>query len=108
MARDFSKAFYKSHQWINTRRAYMDTVVDTPWGMVPPGMCERCFEKGEMKPAKVVHHKIVLSPANINDSEVTLNFKNLQRVCQDCHAQIHSGQEPMRVSFDENGNVVRR
>lgn len=86
----------------------METPVDTPWGIVPPHMCERCYEQGRMVPAKVVHHRIILSPSNINNPEVTLNFKNLQRVCQDCHAKVHSGWEEPRVSFDENGNVVRR
>ncbi len=108
VARDFSRAFYKSHQWLNTRKAYMETQLDTPFGIIPPYMCERCFEDGKLVPAKVVHHKIVLSPMNINNPEVTLAFKNLQRVCQDCHAKLHSGFEEPRVAFDENGNVIRR
>lgn len=108
MARDFSRRFYHSTNWKHTQRAYMETPVDTPFGVVPPFMCERCFENGDLVAARIVHHKIHLSPANINNPEVTLSFKNLQRLCMDCHALAHSGQEPMRVAFDANGNVVRK
>lgn len=82
--------------------------IDSPWGIIPPLMCERCYEAGKLVPAKVVHHKVHLSPQNINDPNITLSFDNFQRLCQDCHAAVHSGQEPMRMSFDEHGNVVRR
>ncbi len=108
MARDFAVAFYHSPAWLHNRKAYMEMVVDTPFGLVPPGMCERCFERGELVPAKVVHHKIHLSPDNISDPSVTLGFDNFQRLCQDCHAAVHKGCEAPRVAFDEFGNVVRR
>lgn len=61
-----------------------------------------------MRPAKVVHHKIHLTPQNISDPSVTLAFDNFQRLCQDCHAAVHTGYEPPRYTFDENGDIVRR
>lgn len=106
MARDFALSFYKSPAWKRNRRLYMEKYVDTPFGIVPPGMCERCYAQGELKPAKVVHHVIHLSPTNINDPDVTLSFSNFQRLCQDCHAAVHSGNEPTRARFDEHGNVI--
>lgn len=82
--------------------------VDTPFGVVPPGMCELCYANGDVVPAKVVHHKVHLTPQNIGDPHVTLSFSNFQRLCQDCHALVHSGQERPRAAFDEHGNVIRR
>lgn len=107
MARDFAKSFYKSPAWLRNRKLYMEQPIDTPFGIVPPLMCERCYANGDLKPAKVVHHIIHLSPYNIGDPHVTLSFDNFQRLCQDCHAIVHSGQEPTRAVFDSSGNVIR-
>ena len=85
----------------------MDTPIDTPFGIVPPGVCERCYSIGEMRPAKVVHHIIHLTPQNINDPHVTLSFDNFQRLCQDGHAVVHSGLVQTRARFDSDGNLVR-
>lgn len=85
----------------------MAKVIDTPFGLIPPNMCERCYEQGKLVPAKVVHHKTILTPENINDPHVTLSFSNFQRLCQDCHAAVHAGHEPTRAIFDEYGNVIR-
>lgn len=106
MAQDWALAFYHSPAWLKNRKAYMQRVIDTPYGLVPAGMCERCFERGELTPAKVVHHKIHLTPQNIDDPHVTLSYDNFQRLCQDCHAFVHSGATEMRVAFDEHGRVV--
>lgn len=108
MAQDWAVAFYHSPAWLRNRKAYMGMPVDTPFGIVPPNMCERCYELGEMKPAKVVHHKIHLTPKNIDDPRVSLSFDNFQRLCQDCHAIVHSHGERTRVTFDASGNVVMR
>lgn len=108
MAQDWAKKFYASPAWLRNRKAYMGRVIDSPWGMIPPGLCERCYSNGIMRPAKVVHHKVHLTPQNINDPHVTLSFDNFQRLCQDCHAAVHTGYEPPRYTFDENGDIVRR
>lgn len=108
MAQDWAVAFYHSPAWLRNRKAYMERVIDTPFGLVPPLMCERCYELGKLTPAKVVHHKIHLNPYNINDPNVTLSFDNFQRLCQDCHAYVHTGYEPPRYAFDADGNLIRR
>ena len=109
MAREFSRAFYHSKGWKTARAAYMKSTVRTLDGRIcPPGMCERCFERGKLVPAEIVHHVIPITETNINDSAVTFSFGNLMRVCRDCHADLHyggSGYTP-RVSFDENGRVI--
>ena len=108
MAREFAVAFYHSKAWKRTRDAYMQRPVLTSKGQCPPLCCERCFEAGELVPAKVVHHITHLNEANINNPEISLAFSNLQRLCQDCHADVHAPQHELRVSFDENGNVIRK
>lgn len=81
-------------------------VVVSPDRIVPPGMCERCFARGEYVSAKVVHHIVHVSPENVDDPHVTLSFDNFMRLCQDCHAAVHSSVPESRVTFDEFGNVV--
>jgi len=80
-----------------TRKAYKKSV---------GGLCERCREKGIVKPGVIVHHKIWLTPNNITDAGKTLNWENLQLVCRDCHAEIH--KDPKRYTVDEYGRVTPR
>lgn len=106
MAQDWAVDFYHSGPWKRNRAAYMRMQVDTPYGTCPPYMCERCFEHGVLHQAKVVHHKVHLTPENISDPHITLSFGNFMRLCQDCHAAVHSDTPPSRVTFDERGNVI--
>lgn len=112
MAKEFAKAFYKSKRWQKARELAMKREIRTLDGRVcPPYMCERCFERGKLTPAKIVHHKIHLRPELMGDERIALGLDNLMRVCKDCHDEIHywdingNGYEP-RVSFDEDGNVM--
>lgn len=113
MAKEFARAFYKSRAWEKAREAYMRKPVHVQGrGICPPGMCERCFARGRLRPARVVHHRTWLTPDNIGDPNVTLGFDNLMRVCADCHAELHASmhegeaQEP-RVAFTPDGKVMR-
>ena len=96
--KDFAESFYKSQAWERTRAAYASSV---------GGLCEPCYEKGIIRAGDIVHHKIHLTPANINDTSITLNWDNLQLVCRDCHAQIHQRLE-RRFNIDENGRVTAK
>ncbi len=49
-------------------------------------LCERCIAKGEVIAATQVHHKIRLTPQNINDPSISLNHDNLEALCDACHA----------------------
>ena len=94
--REFAKAFYTSRAWADCRAAYKKSV---------GGLCERCLKAGRYSPWEIVHHKIHISPENINDPEIALSFDNLQLVCRDCHAQIHDRRK-RRYKVDELGRVV--
>lgn len=111
MARGFAKRFYRSKAWQEARDRAMTRYVETDRGVCPPLMCERCFSKGVLKPAKIVHHVVHLSPENIGDQNVSLSLDNLMRVCKECHDEIHYGDMNQtsytpRVRFDEEGRVV--
>lgn len=97
MARDFAKAFYASKEWLACRAGYIQHVF---------GLCEGC----KIKPGKIVHHKIPLTPDNINDPWITLNWDNLKYVCKDCHEIEHQNGDVTRkdVMFDEYGNLIKR
>lgn len=98
---DDDGSFYWTDEYGYKVRVNADSVI-------PPCMCERCFKRGELTAAKVVHHITWLDPSNIDDPHVTLAFSNFMRLCQDCHAAVHAGEDEARVMFDENGNVVWR
>lgn len=68
------------------------------------GLCVRCGRPGE-----IVHHKIYLTPENIDDPNITLNEDNLELLCRDCHAMEHLGSTPTGegLHFDDDGNLVK-
>lgn len=89
-------SFYKSLAWKNTRAAFAAS---------KKGLCEICLEKGLYVPGEIVHHKIHLTQNNINDESITLAWNNLQLVCRDCHAAIHSAHA-RRYRVDAQGRVL--
>ena len=103
----FAHQFYHSRAWQGVRSLVWDRA---------HGLCERCMERGIVKPADVVHHTIPLSPENMDDPDITLNPKRLVALCNDCHTEVHQelgigamngNKQKPRVGFDEEGNVVR-
>lgn len=52
-------------------------------------MCENCLRSGLYSPGEIVHHKIELTPANVNKPEITLSWDNLELLCRRCHAEKH-------------------
>jgi 5-methylcytosine-specific restriction endonuclease McrA len=101
MAREFAKKFYNSKQWIKCRELYKQSV---------NRLCERCLKRGKYVLGDEVHHKIHLSPNNINNPDITLSFENLELLCSSCHSKEHmSKYDVVRddVMFDSNGNLVR-
>jgi len=97
MAKNFAKSFYNSIQWQRARQFVLKR---------SGGLCERCYTKGVVRTADVVHHIIWLTPANIHDPAITLDPKNLTALCQDCHAEVHAEKQPKRYKVDENGAVT--
>lgn len=58
-----------------------------------------------------MHHKIRLTPANLNNPEIALNWKNLELLCEDCHKAEHKKREKKtakRYSVAEDGRLVIR
>lgn len=95
--REFAAEFYSSKAWKECRKAYAKS---------RRNLCEDCLEKGIYRAGEIVHHKVHLTPENINDPNITLNFKNLRLVCRDCHAKEHGKKRKWRYSIDELGKVI--
>lgn len=62
------------------------------------------MSKGIIRTGEIVHHKIELTPENIHNPDITLNFDNLQLLCRDCHAAVHKPEKRFKV--DELGRVI--
>lgn len=95
--RDFARAFYSSGAWKRCRAAYAKSV---------GGLCEVCLRRGLYQPGVIVHHKIFITPENVGQPDVVLNWDNLELVCRDCHAQLHEDGGKRRYTVDEFGHVT--
>ena len=93
--KDYAEKFYKSKRWQACREAYAGHAGH---------LCEICLKKGLIVPGRIVHHKIPITPENIDDPSITLSFDNLELVCRDCHARLHDGVE-RRYQVDEMGRI---
>lgn len=98
MSKSFARRFYSSQAWSDCRAAYVK---------YRGGLCERCMAKGQIVPGEIVHHKIHLTPKNIDDSMVSLNFDNLELLCRECHCDEHDITK-RRYKVDELGRVTGR
>lgn len=102
MAREFSKNFYNSKEWENTRNYILRRDLY---------LCQDCG-----KAASEVHHIEHLTPENIGDVTITMNPDNLVSLCRECHFNRHRGEhgkgreikENYPYTFDENGYLVRK
>ena len=92
----FAHPLYASTAWKKTRAAYMKSV---------HGLCEECLKQGLVVPATQVHHKVHLTPENVNDPSVTLNWDNLEALCDEHHAQAHKGRGK-NFLWDDFGNIL--
>ena len=89
----FARTFYTSRAWVKCARAYRKS---------KGGLCERCWAKGLIVPGVEVHHKIRLTPENLSDPSIALNWENLELLCKDCHLEEH---HRTRWRADELGHV---
>lgn len=87
-------AFYKSSKWQDCRLAFLES---------RHFMCERC---GHV--ATIAHHKIYLTPENMDDPRISLSFDNLEALCKKCHNAEHFGKGATApgTRFDSSGNLV--
>lgn len=94
MAKDYARGFYNSKQWKHTSKAYMQS------------RCYVCGRCGGL--ARIVHHRKHITPQNIHDPAVTLDWDNLEALCDECHNAAHGGGSCVDgVRFDKNGDMVR-
>ncbi|MHB9947003.1 HNH endonuclease [Clostridium botulinum] len=97
MAKEFAKPFYKSKEWQRCREGFIKSVY---------GLCNRCG-----KPGYIVHHKIKLTPQNINNTYVTLSWDNLEYLCHDCHNKEHMSKDHKVIReglmFNDKGEVIK-
>ena len=95
MAKDWAESFYNSKKWKDCRESFMQS---------KNYICENCKSV-----AIICHHKTWLTPGNINDPYISLNWDNLQSLCTECHQKIH-GNNSITVeglAFDSEGNLVK-
>lgn len=95
--KEWAKAFYNSAAWKKCRDAYF---------ISQHGLCEQCGAAG-----KIVHHTVYLTPENINDPSITLNWDLLRLDCQTCHnIEHHRGGTAVDdgLMFDSEGNLITR
>ena len=93
LSESFARDFYRSWQWTKCRKGYKKS---------KGGLCERCWSKGLIVPGDEVHHKIKLTPENLNDPAIALNWDNLELLCKACHMEEHNRT---RWRADEMGHV---
>lgn len=99
MAQEFAKRFYNSKAWKECRASFISKRVS-----VDGGMCMTCHKEL----GRIVHHKIWLTPENINNPMITLNHDNLKYDCQTCHNQEKEGREveQPRYFFGDGGEII--
>lgn len=88
--KEYARSFYNSKAWRLCSRGFM---------LSKDGLCERC---GRI--ADICHHKTYITPENINDPEITLNWDNLEALCQDCHNKEHFTKGGLTY-FDAAGDI---
>lgn len=98
---EVAKKFYNSTAWKKCREAYIPTV---------HGLCEHCLAKGYEEPGHILDHIVEIDINNINDTDITLSWNNLQYLCMSCHNKktFKKYDEPVRegFGFDSEGNLI--
>lgn len=100
MAKEWAKAFYKSKAWQECRTGYIASV---------NGLCETCLKANRIRTGYIVHHTIYLTPNNISDPNISLNWNYLRYDCQDCHNKEHHHKKDVTrkgLIFNTKGELV--
>ena len=92
--KEFAAEFYRTKAW-REMRAYIFRR--------DFGLCVRCHGIG-----KIAHHKVWLTPKNINDTSITLNPDLLELLCESCHALEHEGRPATGdgLRFTADGELI--
>ncbi|HBV97767.1 MAG: hypothetical protein JL50_03000 [Peptococcaceae bacterium BICA1-7] len=83
------KSFYASYAWQAFR-----LLIIAERGL----KCECCHELVLKVKDITVHHKIELTPENVQDTSISLNPANVLIVCHECHNKVHNrfGYKPSK------------
>ena len=80
MAKEFARKFYNSTRWRKCAKAFAQYKLY---------VCEMCHnqisEKDYGNHRYIVHHKVMLTPKNINNPYITCGWDNLMLLCIECH-----------------------
>lgn len=98
MARKFAKSFYNSTAWKNARSDYIRSRM-----LIDSGLCELCCEEMGTE----VHHRVFLTPENIDDPNITLNPENFELLCFDCHKLRHKAARRIKALAQKARNSQR-
>ena len=84
----------------NTHRRHQLVYNDPRWRPIREavlqrdgGLCQECLKVGRITPCNQVHHKVSPFIRGISQADFDYyawNMDNLEAICQDCHAAIHS------------------
>ncbi len=94
-ARNFAIKFYKSKDWKKKSIQYRK---EHP-------LCERCLKKGLYERSTLVHHKVHIDATNYRDPAILLDDKNLEALCDKCHAEEHNPSKP-NIRFNPDGSLI--
>lgn len=102
MAQVWAKKFLHGKSWLTFRAGYIQERV-----RIDGGLCEVCHENL----GYIVHHKILLTPENIDNPDISLNWDLLSYECKRCH-DSHEGHGIKRsispvCAFDSDGNPTQ-
>ena len=95
------ESFYTSWTWRRCRKAFAES---------RRNLCERCLKKGIIEPGAKdrpleVHHKIPLTPENVTNPKISLNWDNLELLCKTCHDEERE-RKAKRWKVMEDGRVI--
>ena len=92
MAQVWARQFYNSKAWRQLRERL---IVENNF------LCADCGESYLKDSTQLVgHHIKELTPANVNDANISLNPANIKIICRKCHDKAHQ-----RFSFDTGQSV---
>ena len=63
-----------------------------------------CLASGIYRAGEVVHHITELTPDNISNPDISLNFNNLKLLCRDHHGQAH--RQGRRYFVNSDGKII--
>ena len=81
------KTFYKSKEW----ERFRDLIIYERQDCIKKiNYCDKCHKQIVNRYDLIVHHKVELTEANVNDYSISLNPSNVEIICFNCHNKEHA------------------